>query len=159
MERIRPVRIVAAIAALAVVISLVPAPPASAEMSLQAIPTFTFRGSGYGHGIGMSQYGAQGAALAGKDYRWILGHYYSGVPIGTAPAKTVKVNLDRTANYNSDSSSYNAGYTRASWSIRPGQAGAALAINDTAKSPGTYTFTASGSSITATATCMTAPFG
>lgn len=150
MHRSPLTRIAAALAVLAVVFTFMPVVPASGAMSVQAIPSFTFRGSGWGHGIGLSQYGAQGSALAGKDYHWIIGHYYSGVTIATAPAKTIKVNLDRTANYNSDSSSYNAGYTRASWSIRPGQAGAALAINDTAKSPGTYTFTASGSSITAT---------
>lgn len=33
---------------------------------------------GYGHGVGMSQYGAQGMAQAGYDYRAILAHYYRG---------------------------------------------------------------------------------
>ncbi len=36
---------------------------------------------GYGHGVGMSQYGAQGMALQGSTYRDILTHYYSGVDI------------------------------------------------------------------------------
>ena len=36
---------------------------------------------GFGHGIGMSQYGAQGMAKEGKSYREILMHYYSGVEI------------------------------------------------------------------------------
>lgn len=36
---------------------------------------------GYGHGIGMSQYGAQGMALAGMDAEEILRHYYSGIAI------------------------------------------------------------------------------
>lgn len=36
---------------------------------------------GYGHGIGMSQYGAQGMAKEGKDYQSILKHYYQGVEI------------------------------------------------------------------------------
>ncbi len=37
---------------------------------------------GSGHGIGMSQYGANGMALAGKGYMEILTHYYRGVTIG-----------------------------------------------------------------------------
>lgn len=36
---------------------------------------------GDGHGVGMSQYGAQGMALAGKTYREILTHYYTGVSL------------------------------------------------------------------------------
>lgn len=38
---------------------------------------------GYGHGIGMSQYGADGMARNGSDYREIIKHYYSGVEIET----------------------------------------------------------------------------
>jgi len=36
------------------------------------------RGHGFGHGHGMSQYGAQGAALEGLDYRRIIDFYYPG---------------------------------------------------------------------------------
>ena len=36
---------------------------------------------GYGHGLGMSQYGAQGMALEGKSYQEILHHYYTDVKI------------------------------------------------------------------------------
>lgn len=36
---------------------------------------------GYGHGVGMSQYGAQAMALAGSHYDEILKHYYQGVKI------------------------------------------------------------------------------
>lgn len=36
---------------------------------------------GDGHGVGMSQYGAQGMARAGKTYREILTHYYTGVEL------------------------------------------------------------------------------
>ena len=38
---------------------------------------------GSGHGIGMSQYGAQGMALAGYTYDEILHHYYTDVEIKT----------------------------------------------------------------------------
>lgn len=37
--------------------------------------------SGYGHGVGMSQWGANGMAKAGYDYKKILSHYYSGVEV------------------------------------------------------------------------------
>ena len=36
---------------------------------------------GYGHGVGMSQYGANTMAIGGADYREILTHYYTGVSI------------------------------------------------------------------------------
>lgn len=48
-------------------------------------------GRGWGHGIGMGQWGAQGFALQGSDYRSILQHYYSGTTIGAAPASRVRV--------------------------------------------------------------------
>jgi stage II sporulation protein D len=38
----------------------------------------TFRGAGFGHGVGMCQTGAVGMAEAGKNYREILRHYYRG---------------------------------------------------------------------------------
>ena len=41
----------------------------------------TFHVKGYGHGVGMSQYGAQAMALMGSSYRNILGHYYTGVQL------------------------------------------------------------------------------
>ena len=37
-----------------------------------------FRTKGYGHGIGMSQYGAEAMANDGKTYEEILTHYYRG---------------------------------------------------------------------------------
>jgi stage II sporulation protein D len=52
------------------------------------------RGAGYGHGVGMSQYGAAGFALHGRSYRFILAHYYQGTSIGTVnPNLTVRVLL------------------------------------------------------------------
>lgn len=42
---------------------------------------FMFVGKGYGHGIGMSQWGAKGMADAGYDYLQILQHYYQNVTI------------------------------------------------------------------------------
>ncbi|MBA3501742.1 MAG: SpoIID/LytB domain-containing protein [Myxococcota bacterium] len=40
--------------------------------------SFTIRGAGFGHGVGMCQMGAMGMATAGKSYTQILGHYYRG---------------------------------------------------------------------------------
>jgi stage II sporulation protein D len=40
-----------------------------------------FTGKGFGHGVGMSQWGAQGMALAGSSYQQILAHYYIGTAL------------------------------------------------------------------------------
>ncbi|SDI62668.1 stage II sporulation protein D [Alteribacillus bidgolensis] len=44
---------------------------------------FLFTTKGWGHGVGMSQYGADGMAKEGKDYKDILHHYYKGVDISS----------------------------------------------------------------------------
>ena len=46
------------------------------------VGTLTLRGGGYGHGIGMCQWGAIGRARAGQDYRTILTTYYPGTTVG-----------------------------------------------------------------------------
>ena len=48
------------------------------ELGIEFITT------GYGHGVGMCQYGANGMAKEGKNYKDILTHYYSGVTIEKA---------------------------------------------------------------------------
>jgi SpoIID/LytB domain protein len=52
----------------------------------RADDTFSFAGHGYGHGVGMPQYGAEGYALAGGSYQQILALYYPGTVLGTTPA-------------------------------------------------------------------------
>ncbi|MBR7554121.1 stage II sporulation protein D [Allobacillus sp. GCM10007491] len=42
-----------------------------------------FKTQGYGHGVGMSQYGANGMAREGKTYQDIVKHYYQGIDIQT----------------------------------------------------------------------------
>jgi SpoIID/LytB domain protein len=66
-------------------------PPAHAT----DIPTtVSFRGSGYGHGVGMSQIGARSMALAGQTPISILQYYYSGVEIESLPdTQTIRVNI------------------------------------------------------------------
>ena len=51
------------------------------------------RGAGFGHGIGMSQYGAYGYALEGAKWPGILAHYYKGTRLSTAPSRPVRVLL------------------------------------------------------------------
>src|SRR4051812_29349385 len=56
--------------------------------------TFTIRGAGFGHGVGMSQYGAMGYASHGWSAAQIVGHYYSGTSLGTTdPDRKVRVRL------------------------------------------------------------------
>lgn len=43
--------------------------------------TYRFEGGGFGHGVGLSQWGAHGMANAGKSYDEILNFYYTGVRI------------------------------------------------------------------------------
>jgi len=52
-----------------------------------------FRGAGFGHGIGMSQYGAYGYALNDAKYQGILAHYYKGTKLSTLTAGSVRVLL------------------------------------------------------------------
>ena len=52
-------------------------------------------GHGWGHGLGLSQWGAYGYALHGADAARILAHYYPGTTLGTVPGRTVRVLLRR----------------------------------------------------------------
>ena len=45
----------------------------------------TFETTGYGHGVGMSQYGANAMAAEGKSFRDILGWYYTGTEVAAYP--------------------------------------------------------------------------
>ena len=63
--------------------------------SADAAVSWVVHGRGFGHGVGMSAYGAYGFALQGKSYRFILGHYYSGTAVGTIEGpRVVRVLLD-----------------------------------------------------------------
>jgi stage II sporulation protein D len=56
-------------------------------------PVFVITGRGWGHGVGMSQWGANGFARRGTTYDRILAHYYRGTTIGRAPVSKVRVLL------------------------------------------------------------------
>src|SRR6185503_3345786 len=75
--------------------------PAAAD---EIIPTpangiFVVDGHGNGHGHGLSQYGARGAAIAGLSYDKILAFYYPGASLVTGSAVPIRVQLSTaTAN-------------------------------------------------------------
>ena len=78
-----------ALAVLSAAAVLAPAGSASAD--------YVIDGRGFGHGVGMSQYGAHGYALReGRDFRWILGHYYPGTTVGRVASARVRVVLRDT---------------------------------------------------------------
>ena len=55
----------------------------------------TLNGVGYGHGVGMSQYGAKVRAEQGSSPQQILAHYYPGTTLAAAPGQRVRVLLTR----------------------------------------------------------------
>ena len=83
------------LAAIAIVLAIAvgSAPGQSVPSSAFGEAVFIVSGRGYGHGVGMSQYGAYGQALSGRTYDQILGYYYTGTEIGKAGRKEVRVLL------------------------------------------------------------------
>ena len=74
------------VAAIALVVAL------SCAATARPAATFVIKGKGWGHGLGLAQYGAYGYARdAGRDYRWILDHYYTGTTLGAAGVGRVRV--------------------------------------------------------------------
>jgi stage II sporulation protein D len=66
--------------------------------SARAQVSWVVHGHGFGHGVGMSAYGAYGYALHGKGYEFILGHYYKGTSLGTVEGpNVVRVLLSTTS--------------------------------------------------------------
>jgi len=56
--------------------------------------TFSFQGSGYGHGVGMSQIGARGQALEGKSATDIVKYYYKDVLVEpVVDSQFIRVNI------------------------------------------------------------------
>jgi stage II sporulation protein D len=77
---------------LALLALLALAVPAAASADLR------IDGRGFGHGIGLSQYGAYGyAEREGRAFDWILGHYYSGTELRRTRARSVRVLLRRAS--------------------------------------------------------------
>ena len=80
---------------LAATVVVAPALPAGAAVDV------VFDGSGWGHGVGMSQYGAYGmTAIGGADFKDVLAHYYTGSTVQhlddlSVPVEPLWVNLER----------------------------------------------------------------
>lgn len=71
-------------------LSILAAPPVAG-----ASVSWIVHGRGFGHGVGMSAYGAYGFAEHGKGYRFILGHYFRGTTLGTlSKPRIVRVLLE-----------------------------------------------------------------
>ena len=78
--------VVRALGTLTVTVAVLFAPmPAYADPSVPVGDDgeFSLSGAGFGHGIGMSQYGAYGAAVNGRTWPEILAFYYPGTALGT----------------------------------------------------------------------------
>ena len=100
-------------------------PPAPASPVPAA---FTVTGAGYGHGVGMSQYVAAQMAVEGWTAPQILGHYYSGAQVATAPTPAeVAVQVFGSADAAATTFSVGAGR----WALHAGDgAGAPLVAGD-----------------------------
>ena len=88
---------------------------------------FVIEGHGYGHGVGLSQYGAEGLTRHGYSYREVLAHYYPGTSLARVP-QSARIRVLIATGYRSVSVA-----STGSISIRDG-AGAAAEL-----SPGGYT--------------------
>jgi len=84
----------------ALAFTLVPLSAVAGSARAEATPdliwspaTLVFTGHGWGHGVGLSQYGAYGYATHGYLYDRIVAHYYRGTDIRSAPSKTIRVLL------------------------------------------------------------------
>jgi stage II sporulation protein D len=77
-------------ALLTLLIAALAAPPALADVRID--------GHGWGHGVGLSQYGAMGyAGREDRGFRWILGHYYPGTRVRAVKAARIRVRLKEAA--------------------------------------------------------------
>ncbi|WP_412067664.1 SpoIID/LytB domain-containing protein [Rubrivirga sp. IMCC43871] len=58
---------------------------------------YVFTGSGFGHGVGLSQYGALGQSQQGRSYREILGHYFLGADVSGSAGSVAPVLVATTS--------------------------------------------------------------
>ena len=94
MRPLRPAFALAALTAVTTAVGVAVAVPSAYAVGPASI---TLQGRGHGHGHGMSQYGAQGAATAGRSYRQIMAFYYPHTKWGTAKGNvSVLISADTT---------------------------------------------------------------
>jgi stage II sporulation protein D len=84
-----PGRLTAAL--LAAAFALVAGASAQTVPATVSVTTFAISGHGWGHGVGMAQWGAYGYALHGFTYDRILAHYYPGAQLAPTRAQLVRV--------------------------------------------------------------------
>jgi stage II sporulation protein D len=75
------------------VYSLAKHPAAVGARQAQPIASIVVAGHGWGHGIGLAQYGAYGYALHGWTYDKVVAHYYPGTELGKADVGRLRVLL------------------------------------------------------------------
>ncbi len=80
--------------------------------ALRGTPQFVLTGHGWGHGIGMSQYGAYGYAQKGYTFDQIVEHYYPGTDLTTTTVKNIRVLLGQGPSFTVSST--------APWKLRDG---------------------------------------
>jgi stage II sporulation protein D len=86
--------------------------PAAADAKVR----FWIKGAGFGHGVGMSQYGAYGMAKIGRNYQQILAHYYRGTIVSLTPTRSIRVLLQSSRSRVTFSGATRAGSKRLSMS-------------------------------------------
>jgi hypothetical protein len=92
-------RALVALSALLAAVTLASAPHAAPSPAKQYVAPsgsgalFLFSGHGWGHGVGMGQWGAQGYALQGYTYDQILAAYYPGTTSGQTSTTSIRVLL------------------------------------------------------------------
>jgi stage II sporulation protein D len=111
------------------------------KVTVKPPSSFTITGSGSGHGVGLSQYGAYEMALQGKSYTDILTHYFTGtaVPSVTTPDR-IKVqvfgpeaypNSYAPGRYSDTATSTSVSFT-GSWKVGTGEGGMVSSLTGTA---------------------------
>ena len=92
-------------------------PPTSATAA-QIPSSFTFTGSGFGHGVGLSQIGAKGQALEGKSASEILSYYFPSASVTpVSDSESIRVNIGHEQ-------------STASITMAPGFAGETMTLTD-----------------------------
>ncbi len=108
----------------------IPSTPAAAETE------FVFTGGGFGHGGGMGQYGASGAADSGMSYTQILTHFYKGTTVaGRTMPSSIRVGLEQDRDtislngsgkfeFHIDDSVVHTASSGGAWTVKPTSGGA-----------------------------------
>ena len=102
MDRLRSATAIVAAAAgtmgATAIVAIAPVDSPSVEAAPDDIVAVVIEGTGFGHGRGMSQWGAYGWAVdQNKTWQWILDHYYGGTVSATVDATTTELRVRLTS--------------------------------------------------------------